>query len=405
MKVLCILYDDPTGGMPTSYPVKDLPQLDKYPDGMSLPNPKGRDFEAGQLLGCVSGELGLRKFLEDRGHTLVVTSDKDGEGCTADRELVDSDIVISQPFWPYYVTRELMESAPNLKMAITAGIGSDHVDLQAAMDNNVDVVEVTYCNSRSVAEHIVMMILSMVRDYHTQYAIVNKGGWHIADAVKRSYDVEGMHIGTIAAGRIGLDVLRKMHPFDVHLHYFDKHRLSNQVETELGLMYHDSVESLVAQCDVINISCPLHPETEHMFNDELIAKCKQGAYVINTARGKICDKDAIVRALESGQLSGYAGDVWFPQPAPNDHVWRTMPNHGMTPHTSGTSLSAQTRYADGTREILECFFDQQDYPGDVNPIRDEYLIVKDGELAGMGAHSYTKGTATGGSEEAAEFKK
>jgi len=83
-------------------------------------------------------------------------------------------------------------------MAITAGIGSDHVDLQAAMDNKVDVVEVTYCNSRSVAEHIVMMILSLVRDYHNQHRIVNEGGWHIADAVKRSYDVEGMHVGTIA---------------------------------------------------------------------------------------------------------------------------------------------------------------------------------------------------------------
>ena len=110
-------------------------------------------------------------------------------------------------------------------MAITAGIGSDHVDLQAAMDNKVDVVEVTYCNSRSVAEHIVMMILSLVRDYHNQHRIVNEGGWHIADAVKRSYDVEGMHVGTIAAGRIGYDMLRKMAPFDVHLHYFDKHRL------------------------------------------------------------------------------------------------------------------------------------------------------------------------------------
>jgi formate dehydrogenase len=75
-----------------------------------------------------------------------------------------------------------------------------------------------------------------------------------------------------------------------------------------------------------------------------------------------------------------------------------MPNHGMTPHTSGTSLSAQTRYADGVREILECVFEGTD-------IRDEYLIVKDGDLAGVGAHSYTKGTATGGSEEAAEFKK
>ena len=398
MKVLCILYDDPTNGMPTSYPMEDLPVIDKYPDGMTLPSPNGRDFNPGELLGCVSGELGLRKYLEGLGHTLVVTSDKDGDGCEADKELVDSDIVISQPFFPYYVTREKMESAPNLKMAITAGIGSDHVDLQAAMDHNVDVVEVTYCNSRSVAEHIVMQILVLVRDFTTQHKIVNDGGWHIADAVSRSYDVEGMHVGTIAAGRIGIDMLRKMKPFDVHLHYFDKHRLSNQIETELGLTYHESVESLVAHCDVINISCPLHPETEHMFNDELIAKCKKGAYIINTARGKICDKDAIARACESGQLSGYAGDVWFPQPAPNDHVWRSMPHHGMTPHTSGTSLSAQTRYADGVREILECFFD-----GD--PIRNEYLIVQNGDLAGMGAHSYTKGTATGGSKEAADFKK
>ncbi|MDB0028946.1 NAD-dependent formate dehydrogenase [bacterium] len=398
MKILCILYDDPKDGMPSSYPLKELPKLDKYPDGMTLPNPKGRDFTPGELLGCVSGELGLRKFLEDGGHTLVVTSDKDGEGCTADQELVDADIVISQPFWPYYLTRQRMESAPNLKMAITAGIGSDHVDLQAAMDHKIDVVEVTYCNSRSVAEHIVMMILSMVRDYHNQHRIVNEGGWHIADAVQRSYDVEGMNVGTIAAGRIGYDVLRKMHPFDVHLHYFDKHRLDSAKEQELNLTYHDSVESLVAACDVINISCPLHPETEHLFNDELISKCKPGAYIVNTARGKICDKDAIVRALKSGQLSGYAGDVWFPQPAPNDHVWRTMPHHGMTPHTSGTSLSAQTRYADGVREILECFFDGEE-------IRNQYLIVQDGDLAGMGAHSYTKGTATDGSEEAANFKK
>ena len=398
MKILCILYDDPKDGMPSSYPLKELPKLDKYPDGMTLPSPKGRDSTPGELLGCVSGELGLRKFLEDGGHTLVVTSDKDAEGCKADQELVDADIVISQPFWPYYLTRQRMESAPNLKMAITAGIGSDHVDLQAAMDHKIDVVEVTYCNSRSVAEHIVMMILSMVRDYHNQHRIVNEGGWHIADAVQRSYDVEGMNVGTIAAGRIGYDVLRKMHPFDVHLHYFDKHRLDSAKEQELNLTYHDSVESLVAACDVINISCPLHPETEHLFNDELISKCKPGAYIVNTARGKICDKDAIVRALESGQLSGYAGDVWFPQPAPNDHVWRTMPHHGMTPHTSGTSLSAQTRYADGVREILECFFDGGE-------IRNQYLIVQDGDLAGMGAHSYTKGTATDGSEEAANFKK
>jgi len=398
MKILCVLYDDPKGGMPKNYPLSSLPKLDKYPDGMTLPTPKGIDFNPGELLGCVSGELGLRKFLESNGHTLVVTSDKDAKGCKADKELVDADIVISQPFWPYYLTREKMESAKKLKMAITAGIGSDHVDLQAAMDNKVDVVEVTYCNSRSVAEHIVMMILSLVRDYHNQHAIVKAGGWNIADAVQRSYDVEGMHIGTVAAGRIGLDALRKMKPFDVHLHYFDRHKLPDSVEKELNLTFHDSVESLVKVCDVVTINCPLHPETENLFDDKLISKMKKGAYIVNTARGKICNREAIAKALKSGQLSGYAGDVWFPQPAPNDHAWRTMPNHGMTPHTSGTSLSAQYRYAAGVREILECFFDKK-------PIRDPYLIVQNVQLAGMGAHSYSKGSATGGSEEAAKYKK
>ena len=398
MKILCVLYDDPKEGMPKSYPLSNLPKLDKYPDGMTLPTPKGIDFNPGELLGCVSGELGLRKFLESNGHTLVVTSDKDAKGCKADEELVDADIVISQPFWPYYLTREKIESAKNLKMAITAGIGSDHVDLQAAMDNKIDVVEVTYCNSRSVAEHIVMMILSLVRDYHNQHAIVKEGGWNIADAVQRSYDVEGMHVGTVAAGRIGLDALRKMKPFDVHLHYFDRHKLPDTVEKELNLTFHDSVESLVKVCDVVTINCPLHPETENLFDDKLINKMKKGAYIVNTARGKICNREAIAKALKSGQLSGYAGDVWFPQPAPNDHAWRTMPNHGMTPHTSGTTLSAQYRYAAGVREILECFFEKK-------PIRDPYLIVQNGELAGMGKHSYSKGSATGGSEEAAKYKK
>ena len=398
MKILCILYDDPKGGMPKSYPLNDLPKLEKYPDGMTLPSPKGRDFTPGQLLGCVSGELGLRKFLESNGHEFIVTNSKDGDGCEADKHIVDADIVISQPFFPYYLTKERIAKAKNLKMAITAGIGSDHVDLQAAMDNKIDVVEVTFCNSRSVAEHIVMMIVSMVRDYHNQHRIVNEGGWNIADAVHRSYDVEGMHIGTVAAGRIGLDALRKMKPFDVHLHYFDRHRLPDSVEKELNLTFHESVESMVKVCDVVTINCPLHPETENLFDKNMISKMKKGAYIVNTARGKICNKDDIAAALKSGQLSGYAGDVWFPQPAPNDHVWRSMPNHGMTPHTSGTSLSAQARYADGVREILECFFDKKS-------IRDQYLIVKNGQLRGIDKHSYRKGTATSGSEEAEKKKK
>jgi formate dehydrogenase len=397
-KIVCVLYDDPVSGYPSTYARDDLPKLDKYADGQTLPTPKAIDFQPGSLLGSVSGELGLRKYLESQGHTLVVTSDKDGEGCTLDKELVDADIVISQPFWPAYITAERIAKAPKLKLAITAGIGSDHVDLQAAMDRGITVAEVTYCNSISVSEHVVMMILGLVRNYIPSYNWVMKGGWNIADCVARSYDVEGMSVGTVAAGRIGLAVLKRLKPFDMKLHYTDRHRLPEAVEKEYGLTYHATVEDMVKVCDVVTINCPLHPETEHLFDEKLISKMKRGAYIVNTARGKICDRDAIVRALESGQLAGYAGDVWFPQPAPQDHPWRTMPHHGMTPHISGSSLSAQTRYAAGTREILECWFEGK-------PIRSEYLIVDGGKLAGVGAHSYSAGNATKGAEEAARFKK
>jgi formate dehydrogenase len=396
-KILCVLYDDPKGGYPTSYPRDDLPKIERYPDGQTLPTPKAIDFQPGALLGSVSGELGLRKFLEGAGHTYVVTSDKDGPDSVFERELVDADVVISQPFWPAYMTTERFANARNLKLVITAGIGSDHTDLQSASERGVTVAEVTYCNSISVSEHVVMMILGLVRNYLPSWEVVKRGGWDIADCAARSYDIEGMHIGTVGAGRIGTAVLKRLKPFDVHLHYFDPHRLPREVEDELGATYHENVADMLPLCDVVTINAPLHPKTENLFDTAMIARMKRGAYLVNTARGKIANRDAIAAALESGHLAGYAGDVWFPQPAPRDHPWRTMPHHGMTPHISGTSLSAQARYAAGTREILECFFEGR-------PIREEYLIVQGGHLAGAGAHSYSEGDTTDGSEEAAEFK-
>ena len=381
-KVLCVLYDDPVDGYPSSYPRETLPPLDRYPSGQTLPSPQAIDFTPGHLMGSVSGELGLRRFLEDRGHTLIVTSNKDAPDSVFERELPDADVVISQPFWPAYLTRERIAKAGKLKLAITAGIGSDHVDLQAAIDHGITVAEVTYCNSVSVSEHVVMMILSLVRNYLPSYDWVVRGGWNIADCVARSYDLEGMTVGTVGAGRIGLAVLRRLQPFDVKLRYTDRHRLPDETERELGVTFHSDASELVPFCDVVTINAPLHPETEGLFDDTLLGSMKHGAYLVNTARGKIVDRDALVSALESGRIAGYAGDVWFPQPAPRDHPWRTMPHHGMTPHISGSSLSAQARYAAGTREILECWFDGR-------PIRDEYLIVAGGHLAGAGAHSYS----------------
>ncbi|MGH3975823.1 MAG: NAD-dependent formate dehydrogenase, partial [Pseudonocardiaceae bacterium] len=188
VKVLCVLYDDPVEGYPPPYAREDIPRIERYPSGQTLPTPHAIDFVPGQLLGSVSGALGLRSFLEDQGHQLVVTSDKDGAGSEFDRHLPDAEVVISQPFWPAYLTAERIAAAPHLKLAITAGIGSDHVDLDAAAAHGITVAEVTYSNSISVAEHVVMMILSLVRNYLPSYQTVLDSGWNIADCVARSYD-------------------------------------------------------------------------------------------------------------------------------------------------------------------------------------------------------------------------
>src|SRR3984957_183527 len=382
-KILCVLYDDPITGYPKTYARNDVPKIDHYPGGQTAPTPKQIDFTPGELLGSVSGELGLRKYLEGLGHTLIVTSDKDGADSVLDREIVDADVVISQPFWPAYLTAERIAKAPKLKLALTAGIGSDHVDLKAAKEHGITVAEVTYSNSISVAEHTVMQILTLVRNFVPSHRWATEGGWNIADCVERAYDLEGMDVGVIAAGRIGRAVLRRLAPFDVNLHYTDTHRLSPEVEQQLNVTYHPDVESLVRSVDVVSVHSPLYEDTRAMFDEKLIASMRRGSYIVNTARAEETVPEAIAAALRSGQLAGYAGDVWFPQPPPADHPWRTMPNNAMTPHVSGTTLSAQARYAAGTREILESFFAG-------TPIRPEYLIVEGGKLAGTGATSYQK---------------
>ena len=206
-----------------------------------------------------------------------------------------------------------------------------------------------------------------------------------------------MHVGTVAAGRIGLAVLRRLKPFDMQLHYTDRHRLPEAVEKELNLTWHPNVEDMVKVCDVVTIKrrCTRRPSTCST------TSCRQDEARRLSGEHR-ARQDLRSRRDRAGARKrpacGYAGDVWFPQPAPKDHPWRTMPHHGMTPHISGTSLSAQARYAAGTREILECWFEGR-------PIRNEYLIVDGGKLAGAGAHSYSAGNATNGSEEAAKFKR
>lgn len=347
-----------------------------------------------KLLGCLENELGIRNFVESHGYELVSTPSKDPEGSSEfDSHLADAEIIITTPFFPAYITRNRIAKAPKLKLCITAGVGSDHVDLDAANERKITVAEVTGSNVVSVAEHVVMTILDLVRNFVPGHEQAIKGGWDIAAVAKDEYDLEDKVIATVGAGRIGFRVLERLVAFNPKkLLYFDYQDLPGDAVAKLNAaskLFNDKddivhrvekLEDMLAQADVVTINCPLHDGSRGLFNKETISHMKDGAWLVNTARGAICVEQDVADAVESGKLRGYGGDVWFPQPAPDSHPWRNFRNkygggNAMTPHVSGTSLDAQARYAAGTQAILKSYFDKTyDY-------RPQDVIVIDGDYA------------------------
>ncbi|KAL0956427.1 hypothetical protein HGRIS_002575 [Hohenbuehelia grisea] len=321
--------------------------------------------EEPRLLGTVENQLGIRKWLEDQGHEFIVSSSKEGPDSDFQKHIVDAEVLITTPFHPGYLTADLVSKAKNLKLCITAGVGSDHIDLNAAVDRKIQVLEVSGSNVVSVAEHVVMSILLLVRNFVPAHEMIERGDWQVSDVARNAFDLEGKVVGTIGAGRIGYRVLQRLVPFDTkELIYYDYAPLPAAAAEAVKARRVEDLKEFVSQCDVVTVNCPLHEGTRGLVNAELLKHFKKGAWLVNTARGAICDKDAVAEALKSGQLSGYSGDVWNVQPAPKDHVWRTMKNplgggNGMVPHYSGTTLDAQARYAAGTKSILENYLNDK----------------------------------------------
>ncbi len=327
--------------------------------------PEAVEGQDNQLLNTDKA-IGLKSFLQDKGHELVIL--KDGKE-DLDKHLEDMEVVISAPFYPAYMTKERIEKAPNLKLAITAGVGSDHVDLDAASQHNVSVVEVTGSNTVSVAEHAVMDLLILLRNYEEGHRQSKEGEWNLSQVGNDAYELQHKTIGIFGFGRIGQLVAERLAPFNVTIQHYDP---INQKDNEHSKFV--KFDELVKTSDAITIHAPLTPETDNLFDSDVLAKMKDGSFLVNTARGKIVNTDALVKALEDKHIQGYAGDVWYPQPAPADHPWRTMPRNAMTVHYSGMTLEAQKRIEDGVKDILNRFFNEQ-------PFQDKDVIVSGGRIS------------------------
>ncbi|XP_022158921.1 formate dehydrogenase, mitochondrial [Momordica charantia] len=326
------------------------------------------------FVGCVEGALGIREWLESQGHQYIVTDDKEGLDSELEKHIPDLHVLISTPFHPAYVTAERIKKAKNLQLLLTAGIGSDHVDLNAAAAAGLTVAEVTGSNVVSVAEDELMRILILVRNFLPGHHQVINGEWNVAGIAHRAYDLEGKTVGTVGAGRIGKLLLQRLKPFNCNLLYHDRLKIDPELEKQIGAQFEEDLDAMLPKCDVLVINTPLTDKTRGLFNKERIAKCKKGVLIVNNARGAIMDTQAVVDACNSGHIGGYSGDVWNPQPAPKDHPWRYMPNQAMTPHISGTTIDAQLRYAAGVKDMLERYFKGEEFPA-------QNYIVKEGELA------------------------
>lgn len=326
------------------------------------------------FVGCAEGALGIRDWLESQGHQYIVTDDKEGPNCELEKHVPDLNVLITTPFHPAYVTAERIKKAKNLELLLTAGIGSDHIDLKAAAAAGLTVAEVTGSNVVSVAEDELMRILILVRNFVPGYKQVISGDWNVAAISHRSYDLEGKTVGTVGAGRIGKLLLQRLKPFNCNLLYHDRLKMDSDLESQIGAAFEEDLDAMLPKCDIIVINMPLTEKTQGMFNKEKIAKLKKGVLIVNNARGAIMDTQAVADACSSGHIAGYSGDVWFPQPAPKDHPWRYMPNQAMTPHISGTTIDAQLRYAAGVKDMLDRYFKGEDFPA-------QNYIVKEGELA------------------------
>jgi formate dehydrogenase len=352
-----------------------------------------------KLLGSLENELGIRKAVEARGYELVTTDSKDGDDSEVDKHLADAEIIITTPFFPAYITRERIARAPKLKLCVTAGVGLDHIDLDAANERKIGVIEVTGSNVVSVAEHVIMTMLVLVRNFTAAHQQAIEGEWDIAGVAKNAYDLEDKVVSTIGCGRIGYRVLERLIAFNPKkLLYYDYQELPAEAVAKLNQASKlfngvdnivervESLEEMVSRSDVVAVNCPLHEKSRGLVDKKLLSHFKDGAWLVNTARGAICNAQDVADAVENGKLRGYGGDVWYPQPAPADHPWRTFTNkygagNAMTPHVSGTTLDAQARYAKGVDTILESYFSGKfDYrPQDVIVINGDYATKAYGQ--------------------------
>ena len=268
------------------------------------------------------------------------------------REVSDADYILAGG--RLKITREVLDNAARLKMIQRSGVGLDALDLEAIKEKGLPLYVNQGVNAESVAEHALLLILACLRKLPTVNRNTKNGVWKKQEQGIQTAELKGKTVGIVGMGNIGKTLVGLLKPFHVKILYYNLFQLPSEYEQENNMRFVE-LDELLENSDIVTIHCALTDETRHLLNRDTLRKMKDGAILINTARGEIVDSAALADALKCGKLTFAALDVHEQEPILEDYPLKYIDNVILTPHIGGvTADSFKCMMRDAFRNI-ECF--------------------------------------------------
>lgn len=246
-----------------------------------------------------------------------------------------------------------LDRCPELKCVCRAGAGVDNVDVKAARERGVVVMNTPGVNARAAGELTIALVMSLARNIPFAHARLADGGWDRSKFV--GIECRNRRLGILGLGRVGRHVAAMARGLEMEVFGFDP-QVNNSAAADLGVKL-ATVDEILAECDFVALHTPLNDATRNLINSDSLARSKKGIFLINCSRGGVIDNEALLAALDSGQVGGAALDVFDPEPLPADSKLRAHPKIILTPHLGASTREAQlgvaTQSAQQVRDFLE----------------------------------------------------
>ena len=287
-------------------------------------------------------------FMKEKGLEVDVKTGMSVDDLKANIPQYDAVIVRSAT----KLTKEVIDVTNKLKLIVRGGVGVDNIDVKAAEAKGIKVMNTPSASTPSVAEHTFALLLSLIRSIPQTDNSMKAGKWE-----KKKFEGVELYnktLGLIGSGRIGLSVAKKAQAFDMKVIAYDPYADEKTLKKH-GVTLVKSVDELIKEADVISLHIPKTEETKNILNKERIDKMKNGAIIVNAARGGVVDEAALYEALKSGKLFGAALDVFAAEPPENSPLL-TLPNVVLAPHIGAATKEAQDRIGiEAAKTVVEFF--------------------------------------------------